>query len=89
MNGFAAQAKGVLDLARQTLAAWQRHRADRLGAACAFYTVFALGPLLLLFVGVLSLVFGPQAAEGVLLEQFRGSLGSSITTLLNAILVQN
>jgi membrane protein len=37
---------------------WLRHRDARLGAALAYYSVFSLGPLLLIVVSVAGLFFG-------------------------------
>ena len=37
---------------------WSRHKAPRLGASLAFYTLLSIAPLLLVLVSVVSLVLG-------------------------------
>ena len=45
------------------------------GAAIAYYTIFSLGPVLLIVVAVAGLVFGADAARGALDDQLRGLMG--------------
>ena len=54
---------------------WFRHRGARLGAALAYYSVFSLGPLLLIVTSVAGLMFGQDAVGGALSGQFRSLLG--------------
>ena len=54
----------ALRLFGPALDAFFRHKAPRLGAALAFYTVFSIPPLLMLLLGVAGQIFGPEAAAG-------------------------
>jgi len=54
---------------------WLRHRDARLGAALAYYSVFSLGPLLLIVVSIAGLFFGEDAVRTALSSQFRSLLG--------------
>ena len=54
---------------------WLRHHDARLGAALAYYSVFSLGPLLLIVVSIASLFFGGDAVRNALTGQFRSLLG--------------
>jgi membrane protein len=67
---------------------WLRHRDARLGAALAYYSVFSLGPLLLIVVSIAGLFFGQDAVRAALTAQFRsllGPLGSqAVETMLKA-----
>ena len=65
---------------------WFRHRGARLGAALAYYSVFSLGPLLLIVTGVAGLVFGQDAVQGALTGQFRSMLGTSGSQAVEAML---
>ncbi len=56
---------------------WPRHRSVRLGAAFAYYSVFSLGPLLLIVTAVAGLIWGGDAARGSIVSQFRSLLGES------------
>lgn len=56
---------------------WSRHRCARLGAALAYYSIFSLGPLLLIVTAVAGFFFGIDAVRGSLSEEFRGLLGQT------------
>src|SRR5436190_12034021 len=55
---------------------WSRHRVASLGAALAYYSVFSLGPLLLIVTATAGLIFGEDAVRGEITNQFRGLLGA-------------
>jgi len=54
---------------------WLRHSDARLGAALAYYSVFSLGPLLLIVVSIAGLFFGEDAVRTALTAQFHSLLG--------------
>jgi membrane protein len=56
---------------------WSEHDATRLGAALAYYTVFALGPLLLIAISVAGLVFGQEAANDRIVSTLNEYVGQS------------
>ena len=60
-------------------------RVPRLGAALAFYTTFALAPLLVIVVAIAGLVFGREAAEGRLLGEMRSLVGKEGGDALQAM----
>jgi membrane protein len=68
-----AEARRVL---RAAYEGWWADRALSLGAAIAFYTLFALAPVLLAAISVAGLVFGREAAQGAMV----GELGALIGT---------
>jgi membrane protein len=55
---------------------WIDDRAPRLGAAVAYYTVFAIPPLLIIILFVASLVFDPSQVRGALFSEAGGLLGN-------------
>jgi membrane protein len=65
----------VWALVKETFAEWRAHRAPRLGAALAYYTVFALAPLLVIVIAIAGLAFGEAAAQGRIVEQIQGIVG--------------
>jgi membrane protein len=67
-------------------AAWSAHNAQRLGAALAYYTVFSLAPLLLIFVSIAGMVFGDQAARGELYWQIRAVAGHESALFIQQLL---
>jgi membrane protein len=65
---------------------WLKHHDARLGAALAYYSVFSLGPLLLIVVSVAGLVFGGDAVRDALTGQFRALLGPTGSQAVEAML---
>ena len=73
-------------LLKQAGKSWMEDKASRLGAALAYYTTFALAPLLLICVAVAGLVFGKKAAQGYLVDELRGLLGDQGGEAVQAML---
>jgi membrane protein len=65
---------------------WFRHRSARLGAALAYYSVFSMGPLLLIVSSIAGLFFGADAVRGSLTGQFRSLLGDTGSKAVEAML---
>jgi membrane protein len=61
-------------------------KAPRLGAALAYYSVFSIGPLVLLAVGVASLVF--KDAQKEVVDEIKGTVGEPVAQALQQMLVQ-
>jgi membrane protein len=70
----------------QAASDWLRHHDARLGAALAYYSVFSLGPLLLIVVSVAGLFFAGEAVREALTGQFRGLLGPTGSQAVEAML---
>jgi membrane protein len=64
-------------LLTKTVSDWFRHRSARLGAALAYYSVFSLGPLLLIVTAIAGLFFGADAARRSITSQFRSMIGET------------
>ena len=62
-------------LLRDAAGGWYEHRAQRLGAALAFYTVFALAPAIVILIPLSALFFGPEAAQGHIVAQIEALIG--------------
>ena len=62
---------------RTAIDQWFVHRSARLGAALAYYSVFSMGPLLLIVISVAGFFFGADAVRGNLTAQFRSLLGDT------------
>src|SRR3982751_6480679 len=64
-----------IDLIRQSGDAWVDDRAASMGAALAFYSAFALAPLLIIATAVAGAVFGIDAARSAMVDQLAGLVG--------------
>ena len=54
----------LVTVLRKAGGAWVDDRAQSMGAALSYYTVFSIAPLLLIAISVAGLVFGEKAAQG-------------------------
>ena len=73
-------------LLRKAASGWLRHKSARLGAALAYYSVFSLGPLLLIVTAIAGLFFGADAARRSITSQFRSMLGETGSQAVEAML---
>ena len=62
-------------LLKEAAADWSHDKAPRLGAALAYYTVFSIVPLLVLFIAIIGLVFGQEAAQTTIIDQISTLVG--------------
>jgi membrane protein len=67
--------KSRLGLAKATFSDWLDDEALRLGASLAFYTLWSIGPLLLVVISVAGMAFGRDAAEGHVVASLRNLVG--------------
>ena len=71
---------------RQAASDWSSHKDSRLGAALAYYSIFSLGPLILIAIAVAGLVFGQDAVRGEVTSQLTGLLGRDGAQSVEAML---
>ena len=76
LNGMRAiNPKNAFALLKATAVAWTESKAPRLGAALAFYTIFAIAPMFVIALAIAGLWFGEEAARGQLFAQISGLVG--------------
>ena len=66
--------------------AWIDHRAGSKGAALAFYTLYSMTPILILVIAGAGYFFGAEAAQGQIIDQVEGLLGTSAAQTIQALL---
>jgi membrane protein len=76
----------LLRVIRTALTEWKRDRAPKMAAALAYYTAFAVAPLLLIAIAVAGLVFGPDAARGAVVSELAGLVGPESAEAIQEIL---
>lgn len=67
--------KDAPQLFKEAFNAWLEVKAPRLGASLAYYTVFAIAPLLIIAMRVAGFIFGKQAARNELSVQLGSLMG--------------
>ena len=73
-------------LLRETATSWVDHKAARLGAALAYYSIFSLGPLLVIAISVAGLFFDADATRDAVSGQLQSLLGESGAKAVNSML---
>jgi membrane protein len=65
---------------------WSTHRDARQGAALAYYSVFSIGPLIVIAVAIAGLAFGQEAVNGEVAASIKGMLGDTGAVAVQAML---
>src|ERR1043165_8871870 len=78
--------RGVIPLAKATVESWVADRAPKMAAALAYYTAFAVAPLLLISIAVAGLVFGRETARDEVMRQLSGLIGTQTAGAIGDIL---
>jgi membrane protein len=71
------RAAGLLQVIRHSLVSWFEDDAPSMGAAIAFYTLFAIAPILLIFIWVAGEFIQPDIVQRDILGQLRILLGDA------------
>ena len=74
------------DLMKQAGAAWIKDRAPTLGAALAFYSAFALAPLLIVVIALAGVLWGVDAARGTIAGQLADAVGAPAAEAIQALI---
>ena len=74
--------KKYLPLFKDTFREFGEDKAPRLGAALAYYTIFSIGPLLLIAVAMAGIFFGQEAAQGKISAELGKVFGSQMAESL-------
>jgi uncharacterized BrkB/YihY/UPF0761 family membrane protein len=61
----------VWALLKGTAVSWSDHKDARLGAALAYYSIFSIGPLIVIAIAIAGLAFGTQAVRGEVATQLQ------------------
>jgi membrane protein len=67
---------------------WSAHKSPKAGAAIAYYSIFSLGPLIVVAISIAALIFGREGVQREVTEAIGGLLGDkgaeSVNTMLSA-----
>src|SRR6476620_461998 len=75
----------AVQLIKDTFSEWSEDKVPRLAAALAYYTAFALAPLLLIAIAVAGFFFGREAASNQIGQQLSGLLGETAGNAVNGM----
>ncbi len=74
------------DLLKETFKSWNEDRAPRLAAALAYYTIFALAPLLIIAIAVAAMFFNEAEVRQSMLNEVGGMIGQNGRQAIEAML---
>ena len=74
------------DVVTETFSKWIDDKCPRLAAALAYYTIFAMAPTLVVVIGVASMVFGQDAAQGKIVTEVQDLVGREGAEAVQTIL---
>lgn len=77
--------RGWWAMARAAVDGWIADSAASMGAALAYYTFFSMAPLLLIVISVAGLLLGREAAQGHLMDELGGLLGTQAAASIQAL----
>jgi len=83
---FRANAKEAWAIGQKVVTAWIAHDASSTGAALAFYTLFAIAPIVVIAVSLASAFLGSAVANTHILDQIRGLIGDTGASAVQALL---
>jgi membrane protein len=68
------------------VAGWWNDNVPRLGASLAYYTLFAMAPILVIAIAIAGFFFGAEAVRGEVVAQMRGLVGDTGAQAVQAML---
>lgn len=67
--------KGIWQVLKKSFSGFGDHKVPKLSASLAYYTVFSLGPLMIVIIYIASIFLGREAIEGTIYTQLEGFVG--------------
>jgi membrane protein len=78
--------KKTFGLLKSAAFAFDEDNAFKLSASLSYYTIFALGPLLIIIISLAGIFFGKDAVQGKLYEQIKDLVGSAAALQIQQII---
>ncbi len=78
--------KDIWGLLKDSFAGFSEDKVTKLSASLAYYTVFSMGPLLILIISLCGIFLGREAIEGEVYRQLEGFMGADTAKSLQDII---
>ncbi len=79
-------AKGIFSVLKDSFKGFGNDNVTKLSGSLAYYTVFSMGPLLVVIISLCSIFLGREAVEGKIYEQLNSFVGSATAAQLQEII---
>ncbi|RYG52431.1 MAG: YihY/virulence factor BrkB family protein [Chitinophagaceae bacterium] len=86
MKGEKITAKSMWQVLKDSFSGFDDDRVLKLSGALAYYTVFSMGPLLIVIIFLAGMFLGQEAVQGKIYEQLSGFMGQSTAAQLQEII---
>jgi membrane protein len=70
---------------KETVSQWIDDKASSRGAALAYYSMFAIAPIIILAVSLAGLIFGEDAAQGKVAKEVSGTVGPEVADAIETL----
>ncbi|TDH27797.1 YihY/virulence factor BrkB family protein [Segetibacter sp. 3557_3] len=78
--------KGIWEVIKNSFTGFGEHKITKMSGSLAYYTVFSLGPLLVLIISLCGIFLGREAIEGQIYGQLKGFVGADTAEQLQTII---
>ena len=78
--------KGMIEVLKNSFSCFSDDKVTKLSASLAYYTVFSMGPLLIVIISLCGVFLGREAVEGKIYAQLAGFVGSDTAAQLQQII---
>jgi len=78
--------KGIFEVLKTSFTGFSEHKVTRMSGALAYYTVFSMGPLLILIISLCAIFLGREAVEGQVYAQLENFMGRDTAAQLQDII---
>ncbi len=78
--------KGMMEVLKNSFKGFDENRVMKLSASLAYYTVFSMGPLLIVIISLAGIFLGKEAAEGKIYGQLAGFVGADTAAQLELMI---
>ena len=86
IDALATRSRRSRRVLMRVFAAWSEHRASSMAASIAFYTMFSMGPVLVIAIAIAGSFYGHAAAQAGLLRQVQALLGAQAALAVTAVI---
>ena len=84
--GHHVTPKGILEVLKNAFKGFVEDKVPKLSGSLAYYTVFSLGPLLIMIIYLCSIFMGRDAIEGTIYKQINGFVGQEAAVQIQDII---
>jgi len=78
--------KGIWEVLKNSFSGFSQDNVTKLGGSLAYYTIFSMGPLLVVIISLCGIFLGREAAEGSIFTQLSGFVGHDAALQLQQII---